>query len=293
MTRKHIALLFCVGVYCLMAVPLCAQDYGATMKKKVQSVLGAKDLKNYEWISYPTNNFGVMTMFIVDAKGQKIKPENQECATFTCLGLKPSDLNAEQLKDVDGYADIGEGGSITLNDDEKKALSLSAVLPKILSVLNLSGNVDRSTGITTTMSLGPATKRFLVKQKALDYIDKLPENSRVKSALTQGRLGIVIADVELNSMDVTLKIDKKLNAGLDAELSGKVNKVFGEGDKLSVQINNTGDGTYVLKVTQPVIVARLTATKPFGNARGGGFPAELAAWNRDWGVTTVEEATKP
>src|SRR5258706_15097192 len=62
-----------------------AQDYGATMERKIKSVLGARELRHYEWISYPTNNFGVMTMFITDSKGKKIKvPEDQECATFTC-----------------------------------------------------------------------------------------------------------------------------------------------------------------------------------------------------------------
>lgn len=292
MTSRMIFIPILSLAICSSVARVNGQDYGATMEKKVKSVLGAQELKHYEWISYPTNNFGIMTMFIADAKGKKIKTENQECATFTCLGLKASDLNPEQIKNVNGYADIGSGGSITLTDAEKKSLSLSAVLPKILSVLNLSGNLDQSTGVETTMSLGTATKRYLVKQKALDYINGLPGNSRVKTALAQGRLGIVIADVYVDSLDVNLKINKALNAGLDAALTGTVNQVFGDGDKLSVKVTKAENGSYTLKVTQPVIVARLTVTTPFGTAKGGDLPVKLAPWNRGWATTAVEESSK-
>jgi hypothetical protein len=284
MKFQRISVLLCLAALLICRQQVRAQDYGATMEKKVKSALGAREFKHYEWISYPTNNFGLMTLFIVDKQGAKPKPENQECATFTCLNINPDTLTAKQIESVNGYADPGKGGALSLNADDKSSLSLSAVLPKILSVLNLSGDLSNTLGVTTTMSLGAATVRFLVKDKALTYIAGLPKDSRIGKAYLGGTLAIVVSDVMVDSMDVTLKINKALNANLDADLTGKVNenRVFGDGDKLQVKVNKSGDGTYVLKITQPVIVARLIATKPFGKARGAEFHGKSAKWNDGW-----------
>src|SRR5437870_1749122 len=235
MKFARVSILFCLGGLFLAGQQARSQDYGATMEKKVKSALGAREFKHYEWISYPTNNFGIMTLFVVDKQGAKPKPEDQECATFTCLKINLDSLTAKQIESVNGYADLGKGGPITLNADDKSSLSLSAVLPKILSVLNLSGDFSNATGVTTTMSLGPATVRFLVKDKALTYITSLPRDSRIGKAYSEGRLEIVVSDVMVDYMDVNLKINKTLNASLDANLSGKANQVFGDGDKLQVK----------------------------------------------------------
>jgi|SRR5579859_5946268 len=279
----------------LSAAPVvCGQDYGKTMEREVEKSLGQSQFKHYEWLSYPTNNFGIMTTFIVNKPGGKVRSGDQECATFTCIGQNQDALTAPQVMDVNGYADVGLGGAITLSDDEKNSLTLSSVLPSILSVLNLSGALNSSHGITTKLTIGPATLRFLVKQKAEDYIKSLPDTSRIKVAYRQNRLGLVIADVVLETMDVDLKVDKKMNASLDASLTGKVDQVFGKGDKLSVAVQRAGDGEYTLKISHPVVIARLIATKALStDARGGDLQGKLIPWNRGWVVTSVEESPSP
>ena len=55
----------------------------------------------------------------------------------TCLGMTPPDVNkfgAELIESIEGLADIEDGSPINL-----AALTLSAVLPKILAALNVSG----------------------------------------------------------------------------------------------------------------------------------------------------------
>lgn len=296
--RAIVSLTFWVASLQLAQPNAAAQDYGSLMAREVRRVLGDKDLRGYQFLSYPTNNFGIMTMYVLDKPSDNPKAANQWCATFTCLGLKgkePTDPSA--VKNVNGYADIGGGGPITLTDEQKRSLSVSALLPKILQVLDVGGNVDLSRDVIPTLSLGPATLRFLVKQTALDYLRSLPSSSEIKKAFDQNRLAIVIADVVIDSIDVSLKVNKSSNAGLNAQLSGKVNQVFGSGDQLQVKVAGSSDGNYTLKVTEPVVIARLTVKKPFGTTRGGDLPTrgapDLNAWNRDWGLTQFVNVTKP
>src|ERR1035441_9070621 len=132
---RHFTVLSVAIVSAIMAAPiLSAEDYGVVMEKKVRSVLGKSDLKGYQFLSYPTNNFGVMTMYILDKKGDKPSNKNQECATFSCLGLTDPPTDAKQVKTVNGYADIGFGAPPTLNETEKHSMNLSVVIPKILSI---------------------------------------------------------------------------------------------------------------------------------------------------------------
>jgi hypothetical protein len=165
------------------------------------------------------------------------------------------------------------------------------VLPKILSILDVSGSFDHSKGITTTMALGSATMRFLKKEPALKFINGLPDDSRLKRASKSDLLAVVVADVVIDTMDISLQVDTSTNAAADATLTGKANQVFTGDDKLSFKLNKSTGGKYSIKVTQPVVVARLTATKPFGAFRGGDFPkaAKLAKWRSDWSVTEVTE----
>jgi hypothetical protein len=294
---QRIASLFVFAGLLLLSGGLRAQDYGAMMTKKVQKGLSKQQFTHYEWISYPTNNFGLATMFIVEKKGQRPKAQNQWCATFKCLGVKPEDVNkliAEQVKMVKGFAEIGDGGPINFTDDEKESLTRSAVLPTILAILDVSRNVDRTTGVNATIALGAATVRFLAKDKALTYITKLPGNSKIHKAYSNGTLCIVVSDVMVDSMDIVLKIDKKLNAGFDANLRRKVNRVFGDGDKLQVKVGSNDNGFYFLRITRPVIVARLIASQALGAGRGAEFKGKLGKWNDGWmPVALAEEESQP
>jgi hypothetical protein len=139
-----------------------------------------------------------------------------------------------------------------------------------------------------------ATVRFLAKDKTLTYITRLPDNSRILKAYSNGTLCIVVSDVIVDSMDIVLKIDKKLNAGFDANLRRKVNRVFGDGDKLQVKIGINDNGFYILRITRPVIVARLIASQAFGAARGADFKGKLGKWNRGWiPIALADEESQP
>jgi hypothetical protein len=101
------------------------------------------------------------------------------------------------------------------------------------------------------------------------YIHGLPAGSEIKKAFDENRLAIVIADAVIESMDISVKIDTTRNAGLDAQLEGKLNQTFGSGNKMQVKLTGSGTGAYALKVTQPVVIARLTVLQPPGERRTG------------------------
>ena len=63
-----------------------AINYGNFMQQKVKAAVGG-DFKDYQWLSYPTNNFGLVTAFVLAKPRARPSDKNEWCATFTCLGM--------------------------------------------------------------------------------------------------------------------------------------------------------------------------------------------------------------
>jgi hypothetical protein len=275
-----------------------AINYGDLMQQKVKTALGG-DFKDYQWLSYPTNNFGLVTAFVLPKPRAKPSDKNEWCATFTCLGMEDKQMptTPAEILSVAGYADTGEGGGqLILTDEEKKSLAISAVLPAVFRLLGLNAGVGSTSDIKTELTMGPATKRFLKKQKMLDYINQLPSSNKIKEAFDQNRLALVVADVVIDTMDITLTPNKDKNANLDAKLNSNVGNVLGSGSSLTVKVDSAASGVYHLKIERPVIVARLTLTQPFeGRGPGGTTPPHLSGklfeWT-GWIPTTVTAASQ-
>jgi hypothetical protein len=264
---------------------LGAINYGNLMEQKVKAALGG-DFKDYQWLTYPTNNFGLVTAFVLPKPRAKPSDKNEWCATFTCLGMEGKDMptNPADLLSVAGYADTGEGGgALTLTDEEKKSLAISAVLPAIYHLLSLNVGGGATSDVKTELTVGPATKRFLKKQKMLDYINQLPVSNKLKQAFDGNRLALVVADVVIDSMNITITPNKDKNANLDAKLTSNVGKVLGNGSNLTVKVDSAANGVYNLKIERPVIVARLTLTQPFeGRGPGGPPPPQFSGKLFEW-----------
>jgi hypothetical protein len=255
----------------------CDTDYAGVMQKKVRAALG-DDFGKYSFFSYPTDNFGVMTAYD-PATGTSTGDDNFVCATWTCLG-KTAPNDARRKLTVDGFADIGgSGGIISLTEKEQGEFGASLVLPEIYAMLNLSAEAKATKGVRTEMQLGRAYPRKLVRDKAATFIKDVPADRALKQAFIDGRLVLVVADVVLDSMDVTLKLDKdrhaKLNAELGGKLAGTVGKVIGQGAKLEIVAGKVTNAEYTFRVSKPVVLAVLTRRQPTaGVLRADG--------NKDW-----------
>jgi hypothetical protein len=69
------------------------------------------------------------------------------------------------------------------------------------------------------------------------------------------------------------------DAKLSGQLDGKVGQVIGgSGSELSVKVDSSGQGKYVITITQPVILATLTKRQPSAGHLG---PNDVKSWATD------------
>ncbi len=266
---------------------LVAVDYGELMTAKIRNVLGKKGVKGYTFATYPLDNYGLATAY----EG-KVNPEREICATWDCLGIRTdeeiSNLSAEHklrllVKGVQ-FAEVGSGTdkNIVLTEDEKKAIGLNAILPKILSALNITGDYSRTNEINTVLTLGPITVRTLRRKEMIDTLNGPNAHSLEKAVWKDGKgdLVLVYSDIVLTSMKIELKVnpETKLDIGakLEGALQGKVGKTIGSGSSLSLKVDNSTKGNYVFETTRPLILAVYTKKQPRSGMLGAG-----RGWN-DW-----------
>lgn len=230
-------------------------SYSSIMRKSVKKALG-KDFKGYYAFSYPTNNFGLITSF-----ENKLANENQYCAMVECLdGINISNRN--EWLNIQGLADIGQGGPIKLSENKKTKISIDAVLPKLWSVLSLDGSFSNEREVKTTLDIGPAYVRFLNKKKFDEYINKLPDNNKYKQKYDQGILIIITSDVVVEYLTVKIGVDNQLSTRLDAVIdAGQLDAKF-KNFNLDAKFAKTSSGIYELTIDKPVIVLRLAKKRP-------------------------------
>jgi len=239
---------------------------------------------SYQVSPYPVDNFGILTAY-KPPQGERWDESNEICATWSCLGVDankvPTDPN-ERLS-VSGFADTGTGGTISLSDDQQNSFGVKLLLPGLAKLVDIKGNVDWKSHVTVNLQLGNATKRVLNRIKAYNYMkNTLQPGNPLKDAFDQGQLVILVADLVVDSLDATIKVDKDLNAGADAALSKAAESQqlpVGKDASLSGKLENKGGGSYHLEVKNPVVIAVLPKQQPSAGTLGPPSPSD--PWG-DW-----------
>ena len=275
-----------------MLVAFCAlrsygatADYGKIMQSTLKHSLG-DDFRQYEWLSYPTNNFGVATMYVLESEKSRPSGSNQWCATFTCIGLSENQIPSDpRLRlTVNGFADVGSGGPISISGSDSASLAVGFFAPAIFNVLRLSAETSEIRLEHMTLRLGNISKRFLKKQQIFTFIDNLPASSPVRKALDSDRLAIVAGDVVIDSLELDLDLDEAQNHNLTARLDSLLNRKAGALTGMTVQVRREKKGQYRLIIDQPTVVARLTLRHPLRGrdvapaARSALRPKGLSDW---------------
>lgn len=242
---------------------LSCKTYNDIMVKSVRESLG-KDFKSYSSFSYPTNNFGALTSFDTD-----LKPENQICAMNSCLDLT---LTEDEWLDFKGLLDVGTGGTIELTETDQKTASIDAVLPKLWSIINVSGGFEKSSTQKVELNIGPATVRFIDKLKLKEYIDNLDDTNAYKQKYISGDLVVIVSDVVVKNMSVTVELDTNSSLKLEAAMQG--GNV--DSSELDFTFTKVTDGKYVFRVDKPVIIMRLPKKQP--SAGGLGIDDSFNSW---------------
>jgi hypothetical protein len=279
--RAHLVI---VSFLCLV-VTGC--NYGDTMRKAFKSAFGS-DFSEYQFVSYPTDNFGIGTSYLGSSD-----PKNFQCATWSCFGITQDAVAAlasahpDKIADINGYADVGKGGSLTLSTDDQKNISLGAVVPSIYNMLGVTANADWTKHVKTTLLMPQGHIRFINADNFATYMKSLPDDNPRKKALKDGTLIVVWSDLVADSMTVTIDVDTTAEADLEAKLSsalaGKVGTVIGQGADLTFKVNAAGSGHYELQTVFPVVAAVLAAKPPLDH--GKLLPQNIEApdfkkWNR-------------
>jgi len=264
-TLRIVAALSCV---CTAAF---ASDYGELMTAKVKTALGKNAVKGYTFATYPLDNFGIATAY-----DGKPGANTQICATWDCLGLsddaKVAELTNEQKLNLTvnavQYASVGQGTSLTFNDEEKKSLSLNALLPKILQVLSITGSYSHTNDLTVSLTMGPAVVRVLRRQQMMDRLNSAQAHPLEKTVWNDGKgnLVLVYSDIVVGSMTIDIKTNPATKVDFDAKmaaaLSGKVGQVIGSGSDLGFKVDNASKGEYKFEINKPLIIAVYTRQQP-------------------------------
>src|SRR6266404_4270785 len=151
--RTTVVSCLCFAVLTKM-FPVHATSYGDALGKSIISAVIDKDEQKY-WkpVAYPTDNFGIATLYDGRGAGSFL------CATATWLGLSNNDTDS--LKKA-GYIDAGRGGSVNLDDTQKRTLGINAVV-KLFAILGISGKYDSNKTTVVTIETPAATVRYLIK----------------------------------------------------------------------------------------------------------------------------------
>jgi hypothetical protein len=248
-----------IHVAVLLALLGCGSvDYSKIMQQRVVQVLGA-DYKGYQPFSYPTNNYGLATMYDGDATAAQFI-----CDTWNCLNVAAPPTDANLQMSLNGFAAVGgDGGTISLSDTEQSSLALNVLLPQLYSILNVNGGYSKSNVTETTLTIGQAYPRLLRRLQLIPFLQALPSNDQRLQAYKAGRLSIVVGDVVVKGLSLTIKVNNSAATNLDAKFAPNVPKEasFSNAD-LSVKFSSSNTGQYSFQVSQPVVLLRLAATQP-------------------------------
>ncbi|HTG32991.1 MAG TPA: hypothetical protein VLB76_08670 [Thermoanaerobaculia bacterium] len=259
-----------LSTFMLVAIGLVScsgKDYTETMRSQVKKALGSQftiekqDVKDYQWLTYPTDNFGIGTMYIPETPGAQPSATNFECDTWECFGLiAPQD--PQSRLELQGYAAVGTGGAIKLTQQQQNDLAFGLVLPSVAETIGLSSDFMHSNGFSASLEIGKAHIRILRKGRMRTFLDGLPATDEKKKAFTDGRLVMVISDVVIDGLNVTIAPSSKTSVSAKAELDSKVGEYLAKGSKLQFSLTRSQSGSYNLVAARPVIVAVLPKGQP-------------------------------
>ena len=278
-------------------------DYQAVIKKYVQNQIkqgpcaidqNFKEFKNWQVMNYPTNNFGILTLYTTESNGTYSFYTDM----WNTLQYKQEEIPAKYADwlAMDGYSATGTGGGqIDITDDkDKKKLGLGFVFPKLLSVmgLNFGFNKDKTTVVNLTSS--GIDLRCLRRPESNPYLRgdvAEKKNGRKVNAdvmdhfKNKGDFAIVTGDAVLKDLVITITTDLATTANIESKF-GAGPKVFDSAD-LKFGYERVQAGKYKFTISTPVIVARLIKVQPQAGTSSGDEVFE------SWDAVTPESVPLP
>jgi hypothetical protein len=249
----------------------------ADPKAGIQALKTSFHLDDPDWQFevYPVDNFGVGTGYSF-IPGKPTQEKDFICATFGCLSVTPAPtVGSPEWLTVNGYAEVANGGALNIHSDSKSSFGTGIVLPGIMKLIKADFNADFSKNVTVDITIPGGTRRMLDRRKFENYIGPLPPTDLLKKTYNNGTLDYVLGDLVVSSMTMNIKVDASKNVKADATLT-QAKGILDSNASLNMDLKNSGNGSYTLTVSKPVILAYLHRRQP-----AAGQSAAQVGW-ADW-----------
>lgn len=248
-----------IGMFAIMLSSVAlAQNYGELLDGAWKKTLGISEGDNdYHWFGYPVDNFGVLTVYMPASNGKNLRDVDRLCATWSCIGLKdpaawPKD--DDHWLSANGYVSEGCGPAPVLTQDQQKKLTVSVLIPNLLSMLNLSGKANVNKHVQIRLTADALCKRSVDRDTFGKYIDSPDnKNATLKAVFDSGTLIYVGADVVVRNLKVNFIVDQQKNADASAALSQAASML--KGASASAQLDDQASGTYTLTAPKFLVLA--------------------------------------
>ena len=244
----------------LVANSATAGSYSEEMSKAVKKAFGPRisGLSQAQqhaliWSTYPTDNFGVATTSVVRTPNGDAHAATFLCAPSTCLGRPPAPCT-DSLS-LYGFASIGAGAPVQVNEKAQKDIALAALGSGIAGVLGIDLGFTKKKDTTLTLTIGKAYVRLLERPQYEAYIRALPQGDPRNVGLKECRLVINDADIVVEGLAFGIQINTTANAGLTAKMDSLATLSGIDGGSISVRVAKAGSGSYLIKTSSPLVVA--------------------------------------
>jgi len=277
-----------IGAVSLLIMAGCSPSYTEIMEDAVRNALG-KQFGDYEYYDYPTNNFGVGTVYEDENGDNEFSNLEMMCDTWYCLNTSPPDddekwLNVERESDTLGYVALGgDGPPITITERRREKVNFT-LLTDLFDVIDVEGGFNEERVVSTSIYLGRVYPRVLRQPKWESDLTAGSLLLALQEPYGNGDLITIVADVVVQDFSIRITVDETMSANLDAALAGQTSGNFSN-DKVEVAVEQESQGVYTLQATKPVVLAVLPKKQPgpgtLDMSIAGGSEADSSFW-KEW-----------
>lgn len=267
---KQVFLCFSLSLV-LVFVSGCQTHYDQEVRSSLTRIYGS-DLSEYTFRGNPVGNFGVGTMYLKDLKDPSKTPDQAWLIGHPDSMFEEKLTTQEREQVLNRIIARGSLGSAQLNQNISSNLGLETTFPSLQKLLDASGDVNLSKGVSVVLGASEAINR---KLNWTEFTDAVRTN-QIKPSITQhvkdGDFVVAAADLVLVGYKAKVTVDKNANAALHAKLNEAVGKVLGKDTSAKVRVQRTDSGGFEVESVDPVVAAVLFKDPPRPRGgRGDGF----------------------
>jgi hypothetical protein len=266
----------------------CLTMFGQADFQKTMKNLLKKDFPKYQWRNVPVNNYGIVTSYA--GHGSNTTKLKFLCGTYSFFNLKKVPVAMDSLMVPNEIIEAPCSESINTTVQLQKDNVYKAILPSISSLLGFNASVKDSLSRKAIVKDLVICDRRVQEGAVNSYIESITDDTKqIKKNYTNDNLIMVVRDVVIKKLKISITVGSKLATELDAKLLGDLEKTFGKGAELSVQLKKITARDYTLEITSPVVVATLAVEKGT-NTRGEKAKTDealITGWGKEWMITSI------